>query len=190
MALLRGLVLAGGRASRLGGRHKPGIPIDGEAIVARAVAALRAAGAEALVVGDPTGVPSGVRVVREDPPFGGPLAGVAAGIAALEPREEGVVLLVGGDMPFVTGGTLRALASAAAGGVALAWDETGRAQPLCAAWDEGALRHRLAAIGDPANRPLRLLLDGLEPIPVPVPARELLDVDTPDDLRAAQNAGR
>ena len=190
MVALRGLVLAGGRASRLGGRHKPGIPIDGEPIVARAVAALRAAGAEALVVGEPAGVPSGVPVVREDPPFGGPLAGVAAGVAALEPRAGGVVLLVGGDMPFVAGGSLRALAEAAADGVALAVDDAGRAQPLCAAWDEHVLRSRLAAIGDPANLPVRLLLDGMDPTLVPLPARELMDVDTPHDLRAAQNPGR
>ena len=189
MATLRGLVLAGGRASRLGGRHKPAILVGGEPIVALAVGALRAAGADALVVGEQAGVPAGVPVVREDPPFGGPLAAVAAGLAALPPAEDGIVLLIGGDMPFVTAEALRRLITACQGAAALAVDADGRAQPLCAAWDEHLLRARLADVGDPENRPLRILLEGVDPALVPLPAHELLDVDTPDDLRAATGEG-
>jgi molybdopterin-guanine dinucleotide biosynthesis protein A len=185
---LRAIVLAGGRSSRMGGRHKPAIPVGGVAMVARAVAALRDAGAEPLVVGEAHGVPPGVPVVREHPRFSGPLAAVAAGVAELAPAPGGVVLLLGGDMPFVTPHTLRALAAAALGGsagVAVAEDADGRAQPLCAAWTDAALRERLAALGDPADRPLRALYEGAEPIRIPIPAREAMDVDSPDDLRAA-----
>lgn len=194
MRALRGIILAGGRSSRLGGRHKPAIRIGGEPMVARAVAAAQAAGAEVCVVGESDGVPAGVPVLREDPAYGGPLAAVAAGMDAFEPRAHGVVLLIGGDMPFLTPTDLASLAAAAPGGVALAVDAEGRAQPLCAAWDEAVLRARLSAIGDPANRPLRILLDGLEgdgitPILTLLPERELLDVDTPEDLRSAQSPG-
>ncbi|WP_345752848.1 molybdenum cofactor guanylyltransferase [Microbacterium rhizophilus] len=188
---LRGIVLAGGRSSRLGGRHKPAIRVDGVPIVARAIAALREAGAEPLVVGEARSVPGGVPVVREDPPFAGPLAAVAAGLGALTPAPDGVILLLGGDMPFVTAATLArlaALAAVAAGGAAYAEGGDGRAQPLCAAWDEAVLRARLATIGDPANLPLRVLHETLDPARVHVPARELLDVDTPDDLREASRA--
>ncbi|WP_203135708.1 molybdenum cofactor guanylyltransferase [Microbacterium sp. JZ31] len=182
MTPLRGIVLAGGRSSRLGGRHKPAISIGGVPIVARAISALRAAGADPLVVGDPAGVPDGVAVVREDPPFAGPLAAVAAGVAALDPASGGVILLLGGDMPYVTPATLHALAQAAP---AVAVDGDGRMQPLCAAWPEALLRERLARLGDPADRPLRILYDDVEPARVTIGAREAMDVDTPDLLRAA-----
>ncbi|KQY97089.1 hypothetical protein ASD19_09190 [Microbacterium sp. Root53] len=180
---LRGIVLAGGRSSRLGGRHKPAIEVGGEPIVARVVRALRAIDAEPVVVGDPAGVPAGVAVVREEPPFAGPLAAIAAGLGALPPAD-GVVLVLGGDMPFVTPDALRRLASAAPGAVALAVDPSGRDQPLCAAWDERVLRARAAAVGDPRDRPLRALLETVgDAIRIPLPAAELADVDTPEDLR-------
>lgn len=185
---LRGLILAGGRSSRLGGRHKPAIEIGGVPIVARVIDALRGIGAETLVVGDVAGVPEGVPVVREDPPFGGPVAAIAAGLAALPPRD-GILLVLGGDMPFLAPGALRQLASASAGAVALALDPAGRDQPLCAAWEESVLRARLAAIGDPRDRALRVLLETLEDIVrIPLPADILADVDTPDDLRRAVGA--
>ncbi|GAA1739398.1 molybdenum cofactor guanylyltransferase [Microbacterium paludicola] len=186
---LRAIVLAGGRSSRMAGRHKPAIPVGGVPIVARGIAALRLIGAEPLVVGEADGVPAGTPVIREDPPFSGPLAAVAAGLRALEARAGGVILLLGGDMPFASPATLRRLAeSASAARPALAVDPDGRAQPLCAAWDEAALRERLATIGDPVNRPLRLLLgESLAPVHMPVLAPELLDVDTPDDLREAED---
>ncbi|GAA3665716.1 molybdenum cofactor guanylyltransferase [Microbacterium marinilacus] len=184
--VLRGIVLAGGRASRLGGLHKPGIPIAGEPMVARVVGALRQVGAEPLVVGEHEGVPDGVPVVREDPPYSGPVSAVSAGMRALPPRS-GTVLLLGGDMPFVTAAALRSLLRARTGPVALAVDGSGRDQPLCAAWEEEALRERLAAIGDPRDRPLRALLQGEERIVrLPLPDEVLFDVDTPDDLQAAR----
>lgn len=184
-APVRGIVLAGGRSSRMGGRHKPAIPVGGVPMVARAIAALRDAGADPLVVGGAEGVPGGIPVIRESPPFSGPLAAVSAGLATLEPRPGGIILLLGGDMPFVTGATLRALADEARGGPAVGVDAEGRLQPLCAAWPEDVLRRRLAELGDPAHRPLRVLYEGAEPIRIPIAAREVMDVDTPDDLRTA-----
>jgi molybdopterin-guanine dinucleotide biosynthesis protein A len=184
-APLRAVVLAGGRSSRMNGRHKPAIPIGGIPMVARVLAALQEAGAAPVVVGSAEGVPPGVPVLREDPPLSGPLAAVAAGVRALEPRAGGIVLVLGGDMPFVTAATLARLAEAARGGAAVAEDEDGRAQPLCAAWDEALLRARVAAVEDPAGRPLRLLYDGIRPVRVRAGAGEIRDIDTPADLRAA-----
>ena len=90
---LHGLVLAGGRSSRL---HRsapfptPDKPLlaDGSGtLLEAALEALRAAGAPSLrsvVVGPPLlPVPAGTRIVREDPPFAGPAAAIGAGLAAL-----------------------------------------------------------------------------------------------------------
>ncbi|MER7798133.1 molybdenum cofactor guanylyltransferase [Microbacterium sp. NPDC096154] len=185
MRHLRGIVLAGGRSSRMGGRHKPAIPVSGAPMVAHAVGALRAIGAEVIVVGSPEGVPDGVPVVQEDPPFGGPLSAVAAGLDHLATDRDALVILLGGDMPFTTPAALSALAEAAAGGAACAEDESGSPQPLCAAWNEALLRDRIAAVGDAVNRPLRILYDGFEPRRVALPRSVLRDIDTPDDLAAA-----
>lgn len=183
---LRAIVLAGGRSSRLAGRHKPAILLGGVPIVARGIAALRLIGAEPLVVGEGDGVPDGIPVIREDPPFSGPLAAVAAGVWALEAKPGGVILLLGGDMPFVSPATLRGLAEGAQGArPALAVDPEGRAQSLCAAWPEELLRDRVAGLGDPVGRPLRLLYERVDPVMRAIGAREAMDIDTPDDLRVA-----
>jgi molybdopterin-guanine dinucleotide biosynthesis protein A len=90
---LHGLVLAGGRSSRL---HRsapfptPDKPLlaDGSGtLLEAALESLRAAGVpsrRSVVVGPPLlPVPAGTRIVREDPPFTGPAAAIGAGLAAL-----------------------------------------------------------------------------------------------------------
>lgn len=84
------IILAGGRASRLGGVQKAAVEIGGRALLDIALEA--SAGAKRIVVvgpdelrRDPRGEDAAsVRLVREEPPFGGPVAGIAAGLAALE----------------------------------------------------------------------------------------------------------
>src|SRR5690606_31507137 len=75
------VILAGGRGSRLGGRDKATIELSGERLVDRAVAAARAAGAlRIIVVGSPEAGALADVVVREDPPFSGPLAALQAAL--------------------------------------------------------------------------------------------------------------
>lgn len=78
------IVLAGGRGSRLGGVDKAALELGGERLVARVVAATREAGADRVVVVGPgsAAVPDAT-LVREDPPFSGPLPALAAGLDAL-----------------------------------------------------------------------------------------------------------
>ena len=84
MTALAAILLAGGRGSRLGGRDKAAIELGGERLVDRVAAAARAAGAAPIVVvGPDTSAPSGCVAAREDPPFGGPLAALAAALPAL-----------------------------------------------------------------------------------------------------------
>jgi molybdopterin-guanine dinucleotide biosynthesis protein A len=86
------IILAGGRSSRLGGVPKSGLMYDGATLLERS---LRAAGAAArtVVVGpDPGDLPEGVLACREDPPFAGPAAAIAAGLAALGGADQ-----TGGD---------------------------------------------------------------------------------------------
>ncbi|ANS79642.1 Molybdopterin-guanine dinucleotide biosynthesis protein MobA [Serinicoccus hydrothermalis] len=74
------VVLAGGRGSRLGGRDKAAIVVGGRTLLARILAT--DLGGRVVVVGE-TPVPEGVRRTVEDPPGGGPVAGIGAGLDAL-----------------------------------------------------------------------------------------------------------
>lgn len=76
------LVLAGGRARRLG-TPKPGVVVAGRRLLDHALAAT--AGARATVVVGPPELadPARYALTREDPPFGGPVAGIAAGLDLL-----------------------------------------------------------------------------------------------------------
>jgi hypothetical protein len=87
---LDGIILAGGRAERLGGASKPDLVIGGRSLLSTAIEAARAAGCERIiVVGPPELDAPGCTVVRESPPFGGPVAAVAAGLAALPSAGRG-----------------------------------------------------------------------------------------------------
>lgn len=109
------VILAGGRSSRLGGVAKQSLTYDGDSLLRRSAAAAGGARA-AVVVGPDTGaVPAGFLRCREEPPFGGPAAAIAAGLAALaaEPGQQPpLTLVLACDMPNV-GGAVTALKEAA-----------------------------------------------------------------------------
>jgi molybdopterin-guanine dinucleotide biosynthesis protein A len=91
------LILAGGRATRFGGVDKRELVIDGRTIFDRQVAALLPCVSE-IIVSSPRPV-AGYRTVADVVAGVGPLAGVAAGLAA---ARTPWVLVVAGDMPHVS----------------------------------------------------------------------------------------
>lgn len=138
----------------------------------------------------PRGVPSTDRLrwCRESPPGAGPLAAVAAGVSALSASPAPIVVVLGGDMPFVGGAVPHLLASLALeseiDGAALARGDGGH-HPLALAVRRTAVTAALARIGDPAGRPLRLLLSALTVTSVTDAEDWALDVDDGVGLRAA-----
>ncbi|WP_285364426.1 NTP transferase domain-containing protein [Microbacterium sp. LMC-P-041] len=93
------IILAGGRASRLDGTAKPLLEVGGRTLLDRAIAAVD--GCDPIVVVGPP-APTRVRVVwtRETPEFGGPVAGIAAGLALVDTAH---VLLLAADLPNAEG---------------------------------------------------------------------------------------
>src|SRR5207253_721892 len=79
-----GIVLAGGRARRLGGVDKPALLVGGRSMLATAVAALGEACLVTVVGPEVTG---------------GPVAAVAAG---LRDGTAAAVVVLAADLPFVT----------------------------------------------------------------------------------------
>jgi len=190
------VVLAGGAARRLGGADKPGVRVGGRALLDRVLAACADARAT-VVVADvrPTARP--VLWAREEPPGGGPVAALAAGLA--HTTAEHVVVL-SADLPFLEPTTVRRLLAALrASGTegALLTDTDGRDQPLVAAYRADALHRGLAVLagaegkgtGSPATPltglPLRRLTAALDLTRVPDPVASF-DCDTWDDIAAAR----
>ena len=194
------IVLTGG-ASRRMGSHKPVLDVGGRPLVARVLAA--AGSWPTLVVGPGQGVPGGVRVVWERVPGGGPVAGLAAAVEALDAPDPAiappdVVVVLAADLPFVTHDHLDRLVAAltspdepdAAPDLAVTVGRDGRTNWLCAAWRTAALRNRLECLGDAYGRSMRDLADGIRTVRVDDPDELALDVDTPADLeRARRRAG-
>ncbi|MBB5783848.1 NTP transferase domain-containing protein [Nonomuraea jabiensis] len=102
------VILAGGEARRLGGADKPGLTVGGRSLVEHVVAAVADA-RTTIVVGPERPIPA-VVFVREDPPRSGPVPALAAGLN--EVTAPWVVLLAG-DLPFITARHVTSLLNAA-----------------------------------------------------------------------------
>lgn len=173
------MILAGGTAARLGGTDKAAIEYAGQTFLEHALAAVAAAD-EIVVVGDRVPTSRPVTFVREDPPLGGPVAGLLAGRAALARRAE-VLLVLAVDMPRVTEETVARLLDASSGrdGAVLV-DHDGRRQLALAVRPE---RLETVAPADPHGHSVRALLAPLELAEVPARGDEARGVDDWDDLR-------
>lgn len=179
------IVLAGGRASRLDGAAKPLLEVGGRTLLDRAVAAV-AGCAPIVVVGPHAPVNGEVVWTRETPEFGGPVAGIAAGLALLERAE---VYVLAADLPNAEHAValLRQHPPLSPGddGVCLS-DTAGRMQWLIGRYRTDALRAAAAALPDGGrDASIRSLLAGLTI--TALPAGDLAtDVDTWDDLERAR----
>jgi molybdopterin-guanine dinucleotide biosynthesis protein A len=179
------VVLTGGSAARMGGADKAGLVLGAATLLERALAATAGA-AEVVVVGEPAPTSRRVTWTRENPPGGGPAAGLLAGIDAFRGPWE-VVAVLAVDMPRVTGATFDRLLAALRQGAdgALLVDEGGRRQLLCGAYRLAALRRvRPRTPAEEAGLPVRRLLQPLHLVEVAGVADEAHDVDTWEDLQA------
>lgn len=196
------VVLAGGRGSRLGGVRKPELAVAGRRLVDRALAAV--AGARRVIVVGDAEVPRGVPHTREDPPYGGPVAGLAAGIEYLdqprpttaEPGSRRVLrpvvasshsapwtLVLASDLPEVEAAVTALLEVEPAAdddGICLTGAD-GRLQWLLGYYRTDALRARLADRGDPPLTAMHRLLGPLRLRGIAADSRLTADIDTPAD---------
>jgi molybdopterin-guanine dinucleotide biosynthesis protein A len=179
------VVLAGGTAARMGGVDKAGIELAGRTLLEHALSAVAAA-TEVVVVGErvPTSRPA--TFVREDPPRGGPAAGLLAGMAALSEVPAWLVVIAV-DMPRLTPDTVGRLLVAAAGhDGAFLVDEDGRRQ-LAGVLDPRAVAR--SAPTDPTGLPWHRLMQTFDLADVTAVGDEARDVDSWADLRDLAGQG-
>ncbi|MET9391782.1 NTP transferase domain-containing protein [Streptomyces sp. NPDC006624] len=182
------VVLAGGAARRLGGADKPGVRVGGRALLDRVLAACEGA-RTTVVVAAPRPTARPVTWAREDPPGGGPLAALDAGLRRTTAEH---VVVLSADLPFLRERTvarlLEALRTGAGDGVLLT-DPGGRDQPLVAAYRAPRLRAACALLagrhGGLSGLPLRRLVAELDLTRVSDPVASF-DCDTWDDIATAR----
>ncbi|MFF0724387.1 molybdenum cofactor guanylyltransferase [Streptomyces sp. NPDC004134] len=175
------MVLAGGRARRLGGADKPMVSVGGMSLLDRSIEACTGAG-KTIVVGPHRATVHQVHHVRERPPHAGPLAALAAGVRWV--RAPFVVVLAA-DLPFVRPEAVAELLRQAAGSAiegAVMLETQGRDNPLFAAYRTVALRRiialTLAEHRSLAGLPIRVLTRSLALRYVPDVAGVSFDCDT------------
>ncbi|MGZ5389448.1 MAG: molybdenum cofactor guanylyltransferase [Aeromicrobium sp.] len=178
------IVLAGGRSKRLDGVDKSAFLLDGTTLLARACAAVADAG-RIVIVGAVDEPPPGTEVVLEDPPFGGPAAGIGAGLAALGSGASEFVAILACDLPYAAA-AFAALHTEAARGfdadALIAADDSGRRQTLLGIYRTSSLRGVIENAGSLNDLSVRSLIAGLTFAEVPVPEGSTLDVDTWHDV--------
>jgi molybdopterin-guanine dinucleotide biosynthesis protein A len=189
-----GVVLAGGLATRYGGRPKGLERVEGVRIIDRVADALRAVADDLLLIAnDPRAAAwlPGIRVASDVRPGMGALGGLHAALA----RAGTPVLVVAWDMPFASPDLLTALRALGEEGFDVALPERDaehRLEPLCAYYAPtciAAIEHHLD-IGDRRaiafHGDVRVgRLDAAAVAQFGDPARVFLNVNAPDDLLQA-----
>jgi molybdopterin-guanine dinucleotide biosynthesis protein A len=177
---LGGIVLTGGAAVRFQGADKAGIEVGGATLLEHVLGAL-AEVPDVVVVGPEVVTSRPVTFLREDPPGGGPAAGLLAGLRGF-PRAPRQVVALAVDMPLVTTATVRRLMLSAEEDGAVLVDDDERVQYLCALYRTDALLAAAPAAGEEHGLSMRALVAGLLLGRVPALAWEAQDVDTWEDL--------
>ncbi len=188
-------ILAGGRATRFGGRDKSTLLVDGVTILDRQIAALAPLTGDLMIVGGPPPADrvheiAAPRGVADIVPGCGPLGGLHAALTA---ARGDALFLVACDMPYLSTAFVAYLFSLTDGtDIVVPQSERGY-HPLCAVYTRACLEPVAARL---ANRRLKMreLVDCMRTRPVPIeairrfgdPDRLLANVNTPADYEGLE----
>jgi molybdopterin-guanine dinucleotide biosynthesis protein A len=138
-------------------------------------------------------LPRQVVWTQEEPAGGGPVAGIAAGLAVLQPVAE-IVVLLAVDHPFADADHTERLAGALCSAqmdvdAVIGADLQGGAQPLIGAYRVAALCRAIEAAGGGSGARVRDVVARLTVGGLPI-GSAALDCDTPADIARADAALR
>lgn len=183
------VILAGGTGRRLGGVDKARLEVGGVPLLARMLAAVTRA-RQVVVVAPPASVtamslPDRVRVTMEDPPGGGPVAGLVAGMSRLASDSSPWTLVAAVDQPGAAAlvpDLVRAAASAGPEVVAVCPPrQDGDGHWLLALYRTSVLRSALAPYGSGHGLPMRRVVADISFTEVATGAEHVGDIDTWQD---------
>ncbi|MCU1383557.1 MAG: Molybdopterin-guanine dinucleotide biosynthesis protein [Acidobacteria bacterium] len=177
-------ILAGGQATRFGGRDKSALLVDGRAILDRQIAALSPLTEDLMIVGGAQR--SAPRVIADIVAGCGPLGGLHAALTA---ARGDALFLVACDMPYVTTAFVEYLLSLAGSADAVVPRSERGYHPLCAVYTRACLEPAAARLADRRLK-MRELVDDVRTRVVSAedirrfgdPDRLLANVNTPADF--------
>ena len=187
---IAGLILAGGRATRMGGRNKAEIELAGQTLLARTIGRARPQVGRLLLNAnrDPAQFSRYALPVLPDTigDHWGPLAGILAGLEYLRETWPQIAWLASfpTDSPFFPEDLVARLAEAVSGHEIAIATSQGRAEPVFGLWPvalagelRGALSNGVRKVEDFARRYRLATAD--------FPAESFFNINTPDDLQLA-----
>ncbi|CAN7315146.1 MULTISPECIES: molybdenum cofactor guanylyltransferase MobA [Neorhizobium] len=193
-----GLVLAGGKSSRMG-TDKAFLTIGGDTILGHVVRRLLPQISE-ITLNAPMGFtnPLGLRLLPDLVPGQiGPLAGVLAGLRDIQARglQATHLLTVPSDSPFVPADLARRLEAEADDPNAIVIPASdGRDHPVFGLWPVSIADDLETWLSDPGNRRIKAFLDRHHTVTVEFPVTEtpqgaldpFFNINTPEDLQEAR----
>lgn len=186
-ANLTGIVLCGGASRRMGAEDKAVLDVGGKPLLDRAVEILQPRTKEVLLAcgTEPRYRTRGLRLVLDEGAAGGgPLTGLAAGLAA---ATTDWVLLLASDMPFAGPAVDGLLAAVQPNDDLIHYVVGGYPEPLCALYHQRVLGPLRAAL-EAGERRMICFWDGLNVRAIEsenqAPFRNL---NTPHDLASARS---
>ena len=194
-----GLILAGGRGSRMGGQTpKPLTELAGRPLIAHVIARLERQ-AMPIILAAPIGQDYERFALKLAPDLRpglvGPLAGVEAGLLALADMRNEVpayLVVTPGDTPFVPTDIVERLSSTASGKPVIASFQ-GRLQPATGIWPLTVLPALTRWLDDGRPLAIRAFLDDVGHDTVEIEASTdapsgdpFFNVNTPEDLTVAE----
>jgi molybdopterin-guanine dinucleotide biosynthesis protein A len=176
------VVLAGGRARRLGGIDKTMIEIGDTTLLERVLNSVTDA-STVVVVGPRQTTRVSAVWTRERPRGAGPVHALRAGLTYV---TAPLVAVMAADLPFVSREvTQRLIVAARDRDGAIVIDDDGRDQMMLGMYATEALRARLSRIANTVGASMGELIDGLDLQRV-ADAAAAFDCDTYDDVAAAR----
>ena len=184
---LAAIIVAGGRSARMGGIDKSTISLNGVRLIDHLLAGLQSLGIaqDNIVIVSTKTLAENIAHTAESPAFGGPLAGISAGLQAI-PASSSRVAIFSVDAPDswkLLPQLANTLANNAERDAAIIKDDAGIANPLCSVWKTAQLSSALTEIGDPHDKPARALVRHSDWVGVDGTGLET-DYDTLAELKA------
>ncbi|MHB2265174.1 molybdenum cofactor guanylyltransferase MobA [Aliihoeflea sp. PC F10.4] len=185
---IAGVILAGGRSSRMEGPDKAFVEIDGVSLLQRAIARL-APQVTAIAINANTPITGQSLPVLPDATstFDGPLAGVLAGMNWAKANGCERLATIAVDTPFFPANLVERLADNASSGIVVA-KSGGRHHPVFALWPLAALEPLETFLAGGDTRRVMTFLENYGYVSVDFednPFDPFFNINTPQDLTTA-----
>lgn len=190
--MIQGIILAGGKNSRMG-KPKELLPIEGGPLILRTSHLLQQTVHSCLIISNHaerlTMLPPSIPIYPDDVREQGPLGGIAT---AMRVSPHDLLLIVACDMPELTEDILRQLVAYVPQmeegriDAVVPREQDGRLQPLCALYHRRILPVILTHLANEERR-MRSLLDAIQTVYIPIQANEagaFRNLNTPTDYEA------